>query len=54
MIWRKWMEHIEGIQSKLRNRVNLYTKTILCDSFFSISNKVNCLVPIGERPLALR
>ena len=47
--WRKWMEHIEAVQSKLRDRVNLYTKTVLCDSFFTIANKVNCLVPIGER-----
>jgi hypothetical protein len=44
---RKWMEHIEGQQSKLRAGNNVYTKTLLCDNFFSISNRVNCLVPIG-------
>lgn len=45
---RKWMEHIEGQQSKLRERSNFYTKTVLCNGFFNNINKVNCLVPIGE------
>ena len=45
---RKWMEHIEGQQSRLRDRTNVYTRTILCDNFFSSINKVNCLVPIGK------
>jgi len=45
---RKWMEHIEGQQSKLRERSNFYTKTVLCDGFFTPSNRVNCLVPIGK------
>ena len=45
---RKWMEHIEGQQSKLRERSNFYTKTVLCNGFFTSVNKVNCLVPIGE------
>ena len=45
---KKWMEHIEGQQSKLRNAVNVYTKSILCENFFSSMNRVNCLVPIGK------
>ena len=45
---KKWMEHIEGQQSKLRNAINVYTKSILCDNFFSSMNRVNCLVPIGK------
>lgn len=45
---RKWMEHIESQQNALRSRSNFYTKTILCDRFFTVSNRVNCLVPIGE------
>ncbi len=44
---RKWMEHIEGQQSKLRERSNFYNKTVLCDGFFNANNRVNCLVPIG-------
>ena len=44
---RKWMEHIETQQSKLRDRTNVYTKTVLCDNFFTSLNKVNCLVPTG-------
>ena len=49
---QKLMEHIESQQSKLRDRTNVYTKSILCDNFFTASNKVNCLVPIdGGRKL---
>ncbi|KAI4087838.1 MAG: hypothetical protein LQ344_006530 [Seirophora lacunosa] len=43
---RKWMENIEGQQSKLRERGNFFTKTILCENFFSAAHKVNCLVPM--------
>ena len=43
---RKWMEHIEGQQSKLRERGNFYTKTVLCENFFSSLHRVNCLVPM--------
>ena len=45
---RKWMEHIEGQQSKLRDRGTFYTKTVLSDNFFTSAHSVNCLVPIGE------
>lgn len=45
---RKWMEHVESQQMKLRDRGNFYTKTVLCDDFFSSLHKVNCLVPVGE------
>ena len=44
---RKWMENIETQQAKLRARGNFYTKTVLCDNFFTNAHKVNCLVPIG-------
>ena len=45
---RKWMEAIEAQQEKLRSRGDFYTKTILCDNFFTSAHRVNCLVPIGE------
>jgi len=45
---RKWMENIEEQQEKLRSRGNFYTKTVLCDNFFTSAHKVNCLVPIGK------
>ena len=45
---RKWMENIEEQQEKLRSRGNFYTKTVLCDNFFTAAHKVNCLVPIGK------
>ncbi|KAI4170528.1 MAG: hypothetical protein LQ343_004905 [Gyalolechia ehrenbergii] len=43
---RKWMENIEGQQSKLRERGNFFTMTVLCENFFSAAHRVNCLVPI--------
>lgn len=49
---RKWMEHIEGQQKALHNRSNFFTKTILCENFFTQSNRVNCFVPIGQFALA--
>lgn len=45
---RKWMEAIEAQQEKLRSRGDFYTKTILCDNFFTSAHRVNCLVPIGQ------
>ncbi|EPS39711.1 hypothetical protein H072_6530 [Dactylellina haptotyla CBS 200.50] len=50
---RKWMEHIEAQQTALRERSNIFTKTVLSDDFFNFStNKVNCLVPMdGGRKL---
>jgi len=45
---RKWMEHIEGQQGKLRERSNFYNRTVLCDGFFTPNNRVNCLVPLGR------
>ena len=45
---RKWMENIETQQAKLRARGDFYTKTVLCDNFFTNAHKVNCLVPIGK------
>lgn len=50
---RKWMEKIEEQQEKLRSRGNFYTKTVLCDNFFTSAHKVNCLVPIGMFDLNL-
>src|SRR5256885_227417 len=48
---RKWMEHIEAQQIALRERSNIFTKTVLCEEFFNVnSNKVMCLVPMGEYP----
>jgi len=44
---------VEAQQTKLRERSsNFYTKTILCEAFFSSQNRVNCLVPTdGGRKL---
>lgn len=50
---KKFIEMVEAQQSKLRERSsNFYTKTILCQSFFTAQNRVNCLVPTdGGRKL---
>ncbi|KAH8147666.1 uncharacterized protein LAJ45_08130 [Morchella importuna] len=49
---RKWIEHIEAQQTVLRERSNIFTRTILCDQFFNAGNRVSCLVPIdGGRKL---
>lgn len=45
---RRFIELVEEQQQKLRERnSNFYSKTILCEKFFSASNRVNCLVPVG-------
>ncbi|KAI9675539.1 MAG: RHO1 GDP-GTP exchange protein 2 [Trizodia sp. TS-e1964] len=49
---KKWMENIERQQSALRNLSNFYTRSDICDNFFTPNNSVNCLVPIdGGRKL---
>ncbi|KAI9729823.1 MAG: RHO1 GDP-GTP exchange protein 2 [Cirrosporium novae-zelandiae] len=49
---RKLMEHIEAQQSKLKERSNIYSQTILSEGFFTIINRLNCLCPIdGGRKL---
>lgn len=45
---RKWIEHIEAQQTVLRERSNIFTRTMLCDQFFNAGNRVSCLVPIGK------
>ncbi|KAF2786212.1 Rho1 guanine nucleotide exchange factor 1 [Melanomma pulvis-pyrius CBS 109.77] len=49
---QKWMEHIESQQRNLRERSNIFTKTILNEGFFTPSMRVTCCVPIdGGRKL---
>lgn len=46
---KKFIEMVEEQQRKLRERnSNFYSKTVLCENFFTTVNRVNCLVPIGE------
>lgn len=45
---KKFIEKVEEQQSKLRERnSNFYKKSVLCESFFTAGNRVNCLVPTG-------
>lgn len=49
---QKWMELIGEQQLKLRKRGDFYNRSILSSSFFSASNKVNCVAPFdGGRKL---
>jgi len=51
---QKWMEHIESQQRTLRERSNIFTKTIINEGFFSPAIRVTCAVPMdGGRKLAL-
>ncbi|CAO2652041.1 Nn.00g003240.m01.CDS01 [Neocucurbitaria sp. VM-36] len=51
---QKWMEHIESQQRSLRERSNIFTKTVLNEGFFSPTIRVTCAVPLdGGRKLAL-
>lgn len=49
---RKWLEHIDEQQQKLRARGDFYNKTILSAGFFNAVNRVNCCAPFdGGRKL---
>ncbi|KAF3480102.1 uncharacterized protein GIQ15_05449 [Arthroderma uncinatum] len=50
---KRFIELVEEQQRKLRERnSNFYSKTTLCENFFSAVNRINCLVPIdGGRKL---
>jgi hypothetical protein len=51
---QKWMEHIESQQRSLRERSNIFTKTIINEGFFNPSIRVTCAVPMdGGRKMAL-
>lgn len=45
---QKWMEHIESQQRSLRERSNIFTKTILNEGFFSPAIRVTCACPLGK------
>ena len=46
----KWMKTVEEQKDALRQRSNIFTKTILNEGFFMTGMKVNCCVPYGELP----
>jgi hypothetical protein len=45
---QKWMEHIDTQQRSLRERSNIFTKTIVNEGFFSPTIRVTCAVPLGK------
>lgn len=45
---QKWMEHIDSQQKNLRDRSNIFTRTIINEGFFTATIRVTCAVPLGE------
>ena len=45
---QKWMEHVDAQQKSLKERSNIFTKSILNEGFFPAAIRVNCCVPVGE------
>jgi len=45
---QKWAEHVDAQQRVLRERNNIFTKSVLNEGYFTASIRVNCCVPIGE------
>lgn len=43
---QKWMEHIESQQRTLRERSNIFTRTIINEGFFTPAIRVTCAVPL--------
>lgn len=44
----KWMKTVEEQKDSLRQRSNIFTKTILNEGFFNQAMKINCCVPFGK------
>lgn len=44
----KWMKTVEEQKDSLRQRSNIFTKTILNEGFFNQGMKINCCVPFGK------
>ena len=51
---QKWMEHIESQQRSLRERSNIFTKSIINEGFFSAAIRVTCAVPLGKFRVVLQ
>ncbi|KAL7970419.1 CNH domain-containing protein [Trichoderma sp. SZMC 28014] len=49
---KKWLEHIDASQQRLRARADFFTTTIISSNFFVGTNQVNCVSPFdGGRKL---
>jgi len=44
----KWLKMVDTQQQTLRERSNIFSKTIINEGFFNGGLRVNCCVPIGE------
>ena len=45
---KKWLEFIDTAQQRLRSRADFFNTTLICSSFFSGTNKINCVAPYGK------
>jgi len=49
---QKWLEHIDQAQQRLRARADFLNRTVISHSFFTGTNRVNCVAPFdGGRKL---
>lgn len=44
---KKWLEHIDASQQRLRARADFFTTNIISSNFFGGTNQVNCVSPFG-------
>jgi transcription termination factor NusB len=44
---KKWLEHIDASQQRLRARADFFTTNIISSNFFVGTNQVNCVSPFG-------
>ena len=45
---KKWLEHIDTSQQRLRARADFFNTTVISSGFFEATNRVNCVTPFGE------
>lgn len=45
---KKWLEHIDASQQRLRARADFFTTNIISSNFFVGTNQVNCVSPFGK------
>jgi len=45
---KKWLEHIDTQQQRIRGRADFFTTSVVSHGFFTTGNRVNCVVPFGE------
>lgn len=45
---KKWLEHVDQEQQRLRARADFFNTTVISSGFFVATNHVNCVTPFGK------